>query len=112
MTQKNDATRRDFLKTTAATAGVLATGLALQSTAHAAGTDTIKVGVIGCGGRGTQACENVLSAAPGVELIAMADAFQDHMDDSHRKLTNLERDVAEKVKTLGNKVDVPKDRQF
>jgi predicted dehydrogenase len=112
MANKSDASRRDFLKTTAATAGVLAGGLALGTSAHAAGSDKIKVGVIGCGGRGTQACENVLCAAPGVELIAMADAFQDHLDGSRNKLMNLERDVAEKVKSLGNKVDVSKDHCF
>jgi len=112
MTQKNDATRRDFLKTSAAAAGVLAGGLALQNTAHAAGTDKIKVGVIGCGGRGTQACENVLASAEGVELIAMADAFEDRLNGSRKHLMNLEGGLGATVKKLGNTVNVPKENCF
>jgi myo-inositol 2-dehydrogenase / D-chiro-inositol 1-dehydrogenase len=111
MTKQNDATRRDFLKTTAATAGVLATGLALQSTAHAAGTDTIKVGIIGCGGRGKGAAHNVLVSAPNVQIIAVADAFEDRLQDLCRETTKICKEDG-KIEKLGNKFDVPKDRQF
>ncbi len=56
-TPNGDTTRRDFLKTTAAAA----TGaLALAANVHAAGGEAIKVGIIGCGGRGTGAGEDVL----------------------------------------------------
>src|SRR5262245_48796830 len=58
--------RRDFLKTTAAAAAV--TTLSLAPSVHAAGSDVIKVGIIGCGGRGRGAGENVLQAAKGVEI--------------------------------------------
>jgi predicted dehydrogenase len=111
MTKKSDASRRDFLKTTAATAGVLASGLALQNTAHAAGSDKVRVGIIGCGGRGKGAGHNVLVAAPGVEIIALADAFEDRLNEAHKVLTAAARDDG-KVKQLGNSVDVPKERQF
>ena len=53
------ASRRDFLKTsTAATIG-----LGMMTNAHAAGSDTIKVGLVGCGGRGSGAAEDICKAA-------------------------------------------------
>jgi myo-inositol 2-dehydrogenase / D-chiro-inositol 1-dehydrogenase len=50
--------------------------------AWAQGSDEIRVGVIGCGGRGTGAARNVVDAAPGVRIVAMADAFKDRLDES------------------------------
>ncbi len=55
----NSSNRRDFLKVSTATAA----GLAFLPNAHAKGNDTIKVGLIGCGGRGTGAAENICEAA-------------------------------------------------
>ena len=76
------ASRRDFLKTsTVAAAGAAATSLGALSNVHAAGSDTIKVGLIGCGGRGTGAAEQSINSAPNVKLYAMGDLFQDHLDD-------------------------------
>jgi len=72
---KGAVTRRSFLKASAAaSAGVLAGGAALPR-AFAAGSDTLKVGLIGCGGRGTDAAKNCVAAAPGVQIVALADAF-------------------------------------
>ena len=48
--------------------------------AHAAGSDEIRVGLVGCGGRGTGAAGNVMAAAPGVRIVALADAFADRLD--------------------------------
>jgi predicted dehydrogenase len=79
------ATRRGFLKTTAATAGALA-GAAVLGRAHAAGSDVLKVGLIGCGGRGTGAAEQALTADPNVKLTAMGDAFADRLQGSLRQL--------------------------
>ena len=50
--------------------------------AWAQGSDEIRVGLIGCGGRGTGAARNVVDAAPGVRIVAMADAFKDRLDES------------------------------
>src|SRR5271156_2660201 len=81
--------RRDFLKTTAGVAGTtLVANLGLLNNAHAAGSDTIKVGLIGCGGRGTGAAENCLSSAPNVVLYAMADVFKDRLESSRNTLTD------------------------
>jgi predicted dehydrogenase len=120
---KNGATRRDFLKTTTATAaGALASQLALTANVHAAGSDTIKVGIIGCGGRGSGAGEDVLLSSPNVTIYALADAFQDRLDSckkrlidfSNREGTANRRGPAapkEKLKELGNTIDVG-DRCF
>ena len=76
------ASRRDFLK--ASTAGALAGGLGIARGAHAAGSDEIKVALIGCGGRGTGAAVQALSTKANVKLVAMADAFRDRVERSVR----------------------------
>ena len=93
-------TRRDFLKTSAALA---AAGIAAN--AHAAGAnDTIKVGLVGCGGRGTGAATQALNADKNVKLVALADAFPDRIEQS---LNALKRD-----KAIADKVDVKDDRRY
>jgi predicted dehydrogenase len=101
VTTPRENSRRDFLKAGAAavTAGVLASG------AHAAGSDEIKVGLIGCGGRGTQALENVLQAAKGVKIVALADAFEDKVNNCKKHITNWATKDS-KTKDFGNTVDV------
>ena len=106
---KNDSTRRKFLKDSAkiATAGaagaVVAPRLSLARSAHAFGSDTIKIGLVGCGGRGTGASINAMKTKSGnVELVAMADAFQNRLDAS---LKNCSKDHKDQVR-------VPKERQF
>src|SRR5262245_26439744 len=110
-TSTKSQSRRDFLKTSTVAAGAaLATGLAVPAV-HAAGSDTIKVGLIGCGGRGTGALENVLAAAPNVTVVALADAFKDRLDACRQRLATHIIDLDE-VKQLGNKVDVPDVRCY
>src|SRR5687768_2882760 len=84
------ASRRDFLKgsTAAMVGGMLAGGLAMSRSAHAAGSDTLKVGLIGCGGRGTGAAAQALAADTNVQLVAMGDAFADRLQSS---LSNLKQ---------------------
>jgi predicted dehydrogenase len=95
-------TRRDFLKASAAVAGTAA--LAGLPAVHAAGSDVIKVGLIGCGGRGTGAASQNLRGGPNVMLFAMGDAFQDRLRGS---LNQLRSDGE-----IRNRVDVPPERQF
>jgi predicted dehydrogenase len=71
--------RRDFLKTTGVAAAGLAGAASLQRTAHAAGSDVLKVGLVGCGGRGTGAAANALGADPNTQLTALADPFPEKM---------------------------------
>jgi predicted dehydrogenase len=101
---KKGGTRRQFLTKTTAAAGV-ALAAQLTQNAHAAGSDMIKVGLIGCGDRGKGAAENCLQSAPGVTLWALGDAFEVHLKAGHRHLENLAKEDA-KIKELGNKVDV------
>jgi predicted dehydrogenase len=71
---------------------------------HAAGGDTLRVGLIGCGGRGTGAASQALAADKNVKLVAMADAFRDRLE---RSLATLRKDEA-----IAGKIDVPEDRCF
>jgi len=80
------SSRRRFMKQTAAGAASLAAVSAFSPRAHAAGSDTVRLGLIGCGGRGTYDTTNCLKSTPGVELVAMADMFQDRLDTSRRTL--------------------------
>jgi len=97
------SSRRDFLKTsTAATIG-----LGMLSNAHAAGSDTIKVGLIGCGGRGSGAAEDICKAAGttyNIKLHAMGDAFENQLQNCRDRLKN--HDVCK------DKFDVSDDRSF
>jgi predicted dehydrogenase len=88
--------RRDFLKTTSslAAAGVLAGGLSIARGAHAAGDDLLKIGLIGCGNRGSGAAVNALGADKNCKLVAMADAFADRMAGS---LVAITKHFPEKV---------------
>jgi len=88
----NDISRRTFIKTSAAAS--LAALTAGKSRLFAAGSDKIRVGVIGCGGRGTGAAINCVQSSEGVEIVAMGDLFRDHLDKS---LAKLSRKVDEKV---------------
>jgi myo-inositol 2-dehydrogenase / D-chiro-inositol 1-dehydrogenase len=108
MTEPNPAassssSRRDFLKTsTAATVG-----LGLLTNAHAAGSDSIKVGLIGCGGRGSGAAENICEAAGtsyNIKLYAMGDAFEDHLNHCFERTKENPK--------CKDKFDVSKDRCF
>jgi myo-inositol 2-dehydrogenase/D-chiro-inositol 1-dehydrogenase len=94
-TSPNHASRREFLKVAAAaTAGVTA-AMAVPHTAYAAGTDTLRVGLIGCGGRGTGAAGQALKADKGTVLTALGDAFPDRLQ---RSLDSLRKGAPEQVK--------------
>lgn len=77
--------RRNFLKLSAGLTASLA-GLDLSRSAFAAGSDRIRVGLIGCGIRGTGAAIDALDADPGVHLVAMADVFADRLEASRQKI--------------------------
>ncbi len=98
-TEKNcpEKNRRDFLKSTAvATAGAAAGSLALSRSAHAAGTgsDVLRIGLIGCGGRGGGAAANALGADANTRLVAMADAFGDRLQGTLHSLSRQFKDRA------------------
>src|SRR5262245_35667843 len=75
----NPSSRRDFLKASgvAAVGSTLAAAPGIARIAHPGGLDTIRIGLVGCGGRGNGAAENALSADPNVMLTALGDVFEE-----------------------------------
>jgi len=102
--EKLAPSRREFLKSSAAAVvgGTVASHLGFVPAVYPAGSDLIRVGLIGCGGRGTGAATDVLQAAPNVKLVAMGDAFKDRLETSR----------AEIKKEAADKMDVPDERCF
>ncbi len=101
--------RRAFLKHTTLAAGAAAAGaIDISRSAHAAGSDELKIALIGCGGRGTGAAANclnvqsILKKKEKVKLVAVADAFEDR---ANAALAQLKKEYADQV-------DVPGDRVF
>ncbi|VAX41944.1 Myo-inositol 2-dehydrogenase, partial [hydrothermal vent metagenome] len=101
---QNETTRRTFLKRSATTAvtGALAANFALSAQAYAGGDETLRVGLVGCGGRGTGAAVQALTADKNAKLVAMGDAFGDRLESSLARLK----------KAQGAQIDVNKDHQF
>jgi len=101
--------RRDFLRdgTAAVVGSVVASQLPLGASAYYGVDDTIRVGLIGCGGRGAGAAVQALRAAPNTKLVAMADAFADRIESSFVSMNETEegQDVAAQI-------DVPPEMRF
>lgn len=98
MTTPTPTTRREFIGKTAGAASALT----VAQSAWAAGSDQIKVGLIGCGGRGSGAANQALSTKQeGIVLHAVADAFKEKADGS---LSNLRTKHAEKVQVDDSRI--------
>lgn len=97
--------RRDFVKTAAAAAAL---GLssrpaqALSSGAWAGASDTLRIGLIGCGGRGRGAAVNSIKSSQGVKLVALADVFADPVQGAKKWFEE----------NMGDSVELPEDRLF
>jgi predicted dehydrogenase len=89
--------RRTFV---AGASASVAAVLSSQTRGFAAGSDKLRVGLIGCGGRGTGAAKDCVSSSRGVEIVAMGDLFKDRVDGS---LEQLKKDIGDKVKVTGDK---------
>ncbi len=98
MTNSHSPDRRTFLSTTAATAALAG----LAPSVHAAGSDTIKIALIGAGGRGKGAVRDSLAADKNTKLVAICDIFEDFLETAHKELSQQYKD----------RVDVPKERLF
>ena len=102
-TSPGSKSRRQFLKSSGRLVATSALAGVIGSRSYAAGNSTIKLALVGCGGRGTGAVADALSATGGpVKLHAMADLFEPRLKSS---LENLEKGFKEKI-------DVPRERQF
>jgi myo-inositol 2-dehydrogenase / D-chiro-inositol 1-dehydrogenase len=99
----NNSSRRKFLKTSAAAlAGGIASRFGAVPAVYAAGSDEIRIGLIGCGSRGTGAVDNALESSENVKLVAMGDVFKDHLDKCLKYLGKFGTD----------KIAVAEDHQF
>jgi len=94
--------RRQFLKRTTTGASLAALAAGIRTRAYAAGGNTMRLGLIGCGGRGTGAAAQALTACKRAKLVAMGDAFQDQLDQSVKAISKEHPD----------RVDVPANRRF
>jgi len=107
--------RRAFVKRTAAAsgAGILLTN-DIKAKVYVDGDDVIKIGLIGCGGRGTGAVTQALKSGQNVMLVAMADAFKDNLDKCYDRISDPEfKDWStEKSVNLNSKIDVPEEHKF
>jgi predicted dehydrogenase len=112
MKKKQESTnfnRREFVKTSGvAVGGLMLSPSLLAAKAHIDGSDIIKVGLIGCGGRGTGAAVQTLSTEQNVQLVAMCDAFRDNLDKSY---TNIKKELENNNMDL-SRVAVPEELKF
>jgi myo-inositol 2-dehydrogenase/D-chiro-inositol 1-dehydrogenase len=101
---QQESDRRSFLKQSSAAVvgGTLAASLGTARMAHAANDETIKVALIGCGGRGGGAAKNAMRADPNAKLTVLCDAFQDRLDHTHQILG----------RTIGKQLDVKPEFRF
>jgi predicted dehydrogenase len=102
-------TRRNFLKQSAATAALGALVIPRAVHADGDGSETLKLGLIGCGNRGSGAVIDALRADPNVELVAMGDAFADVAHERHEMLQQ-QKEFASRIKVSPENI-FPKDGQ-
>jgi len=93
---KSEFSRRNFIKASAASLAAMG----VSGRMYAAGSDTIRIALIGCGGQGTRDLISCVNSAPGVEIVALGDLFEDRLKESLAKLT---KDVPAAVKVTPDK---------
>ncbi|HSC27282.1 MAG TPA: Gfo/Idh/MocA family oxidoreductase [Vicinamibacterales bacterium] len=104
MDDRLDVSRRTFIQTTAAATAAMV----FPSGVRLAGSDVIRVGVVGCGGRGTGAARDCLRSSDGVELVALGDLTADRLAQCRTALA----EAAAKDAAFGEKLKVTEDRCF
>ncbi len=109
MKAENNNSRREFVKNSSLLAGgLLVAPLFSKANFFSGAEGTIKVAIVGCGGRGTGAITQALLTKQNVQLVAMADAFQDRLDKCYKQLTSDDGSGS----SVKNKVNVPEERRF
>ena len=102
MKPNQSSNRREFVQTGAAVSAAITLSTGVRRFAHAAGTEALKVVLVGAGGRGTGATADNLRIAKHIKLVAIADAFPDRAETSRKLLKER----------FGDQIDVPDDRLF
>ena len=103
---RKNLSRREFCKhaSLAAGGGLILSTLPIGASAYAAGSESLNVAVVGCGGRGTGAANQALQADEGVKIVALADVFRDRLDDCYERLSQRYAD--------SGRLDVPEEHKF
>ena len=102
---ESSPSRRQFLRSSGGVAAATTLVAAAAPPVHAAEDNTIRVALIGCGGRGSGAALNALSVNNGpIELVAMGDVFENRLKSTYASLNGN--------KNVGSKVNVPDDQKF
>jgi len=96
MSQRKDTdrtqSRRDFLKTAGRlAAGGAVAGFSIAGRGKAAEGEALRIGLVGCGGRGTGAADNILAGAQNVRLVALADLYKDRLEKCRKVLADPKR---------------------
>jgi predicted dehydrogenase len=95
---KKQQDRRTFIRNTSLVAGgIMAAPFVSGANYFSGASDVIKIALIGCGGRGTGAATQALSTKQNVQLVAMADAFKDRLDDSYNNLLEALPDKKDRI---------------
>jgi predicted dehydrogenase len=94
--ENKTVSRRSFLTSTVATASAFQ--IVKPELVRGAGNEKLKAGLVGCGSRGTQAVQNLLTGCDNIELVALADVFEDRLEDCLRKSKALKPEMADRVK--------------
>ncbi|MFZ9262997.1 MAG: Gfo/Idh/MocA family protein [Chitinophagaceae bacterium] len=109
----NKNSRREFVKQGGLiSTGIIAAPLMTNANYFSGANDTIKIALIGCGGRGTGAALQALQSKQNVKLVAMADAFRDRLDSCYKNITSEDLSDAGTNGSVKNLVDVPEERKF
>ncbi len=103
-TTGGSVTRRDFVKTSAAAGVAASVGSSLGARAFAAGDDVLRVGLVGCGGRGTGAAAQALTADSQTKLVALGDVFDNKVESCLKTLKRQDK--------IAGQVQVDPDHQF
>ena len=90
MNKETDSnSRRNFIKhTSLAAGGILAMPILSKANYFSGSADTIKIALVGCGDRGSGAAVQALSTKQNVQIVAMADAFRDRLDNSYKNISD------------------------
>jgi len=104
--KNNHQSRREFVKNSSLLAGgMLAAPILSQANFFSGAKGVIKIALIGCGGRGTGAAVQALNTQQNVQLVAMADAFRDRLDNSFKS-------ISEEMTEKKNRVNVKEENKF
>jgi predicted dehydrogenase len=102
-TTDSGLSRRDLMKKTGEVALASALAGVVLPQVHAGEDNTIRLALVGCGGRGTGAAANALATKSGpTKLVAMVDVFPDHLSKSYKKIQQ----------EFAAQIDVPESRKF